>query len=165
MVYKYGEPDQYGDFPYIYGQRFSEAEFNELLLERLPESYDMQIVDPVELEILKFVTNQGIDSHLEACTMTKDPKVEDRKVGDAVIARHCALGYDPQGMICLIRRLSDNEFSPNDALIEAVQEYITEDDLSESYGETRKEKIQDKLFETALQLRSSILETLRIESI
>lgn len=162
MSYKYGEPNDYGDFPYMYAHGLSEEQFRELLLERLPKSYSMQIVDPIELEILKEITNKGIDAHLEACTMTKEATVQDRKLSDGrIFQRYCDLGYTPSGMICLIRRLGT--FNPSAELIAEARKVFKADDLRESHGDTLEERLAYRLFESAHNLRSCILETLSIE--
>jgi hypothetical protein len=135
MQYKYGEPDKYGDFPYLYCNQWNDEILSEILEERLPEYYHMQLVDPDELEILEEVVNQGIDAHLEAVTAKHNGKVIDVKAGNQVICRKFEFIPDKPGMKCFIRRL---------------QEYLDkcEDDLK---------------WEPAYQLLSCIFETLQME--
>lgn len=151
MEYKYGAPDKYGDFPYLYQGKYKGEDLNDILRERLPDNYDMQIVDPIELEVLTDVVNMGIDSHLEACGMNKEARVEDRKIGDRVVQRHCALDFSKDGMICLIRRLE--EYNPND-------HWDFGGDINDN-GESTEES---EMWDAARNLRSSILETLQIEN-
>ncbi|RLI66732.1 MAG: hypothetical protein DRO67_00630 [Candidatus Asgardarchaeum californiense] len=136
MSYKYGKPDEYGDFPYLYCGQFKDSELGDILEERLPDYYHMQLIDPVELEILKEIVNQGIDAHLEAVT-AKNPqgKVIEVKDRDQVIFRKFEFIPDKKGMQCFLRRLN---------------EYLDtcDDDLK---------------WEPAYQLRSCIYETLGIE--
>jgi len=129
---KYGEPDQYGDFPYLYSGKYN---LSEVLEERLPEYFDMQLVDPDEIEVLVEVVNQGIDSHLEAVTTKESHKYVDVKAGDKVICKKLEFIPDKAGMKCLIRRLI---------------EYIN----------TSQDDIKS---EAAYMLTSSILESLQIE--
>jgi hypothetical protein len=150
--YKFGEPDKYGDFPYLYAGRYKDEQLNEILLERLPESYNMQLVDPLEVEVLAALVNMGIDSHLEATTMTNKAEVVDRKIGDKVVQRHLGVGFDKQGMICLIRRLM--EFDANQHFD------FSECDKTDDYESSEEAQVWD----AARNLGSSILETLGIEA-
>jgi len=136
MSYKFGKPDEYGEFPYLYCGQFEDSELGDILEERLPDYYNMQLVDPVELEILEEIVNQGIDAHLEAVT-AKNPqgKVIDVKAGDHVVCRKFEFEPDKKGMRCFLRRLD---------------EYIDNCD-------------DDLKWEPAYQLRSCIYETLQIE--
>jgi hypothetical protein len=134
-MHKFGDPDEYGSFPYLYSGQWSESELNDLLEERLPESYNMQLVDPDEIEVLAQVVNQGIDSHLEAVTAVSEPKVVKVKAGDMVLCRKLEFIPNKAGMICLIRRL---------------REYLNTCD-------------DDLLWESAHNLISSIFESLSIE--
>lgn len=135
MKYKYGEPNKYGEFPYLYSGTYKQSELRAILEERLPEYYNIEIVDPIELEILTEIVNQGIDSHLEAVTSKDNGKVVNVKAGDKVVCRKFQFIPDKSGMLCLLRRL---------------EEYIVrcEDDLK---------------WEPAYQLLSCIYETLGIE--
>jgi len=107
MNYKFGKPDDYGDFPYLYCGQWNDSNLNDLLNERLPEYYNMQLVDSDEIDLLAELVNQGIDSHLEAVTSKDSGKVIDRKIGDTVVCRAFEFVPDKQGMICLIRRLRE----------------------------------------------------------
>lgn len=99
-TYKYGSPNKYGDYPYLYSNKYTLDELPNILRERLPESYDMALVDQDEIDLLAELVNQGIDSHLEACTLSNKPHLVDgRKYG---------IGFDIAGMICLIRRMSEH---------------------------------------------------------
>ena len=105
-MYKYGEPDKYGDFPYLYCGKWNSNNLNEILMERLPESYNIQLVDPLEAEILAEVVNQGIDAHLEAVTAKTGARIVNVKdCQNRTICRKLDFTPDKQGMICLIRRL------------------------------------------------------------
>jgi len=148
--YKYGEPDEYGDFPYLYAGRYKDDELNDILRERLPENFNMSIVDPVEEQVLSDLSTIGIDSHLEAIVSTKDELV-DRTVGNKVVCRSHDFDFTPSGMICLIRRL--NEYNPRD-----YRDFYGDVD---EYGETEEEK---EYYEAAYNLRSCILEVLKIET-
>ena len=160
MQYKYGSPNEYGDFPYLYAgavRLSNEETFRELLMERLPKNYPMQIVDHVESEVLTAVVNRGIDSHLEACSMTSPAAIEDRKIGDRVVQRHLALGFDRAGMVCLIRRLKEFNLSEHEELAEKYPE--------KEYGDESRIDGSDHIspWDAAYSLVSSILETLQIE--
>lgn len=152
MKYKYGNPDKYGDFPYLYAGQYKDEELNDILLERLPESYDMQLVDPLEIEILAHVVNQGIDAHLEAATRSKEPHAVPIEVSGQCFGHKYGIGFDKPGMICLIRRLMEFDAEK--------YEYESEVDLDPESADYNCE--YDPWF-VAYNLVSSILETLDIE--
>jgi hypothetical protein len=152
--YKYGEPDKYGEFPYLYCNKYKKEELVEILKERLPESYPMQIVDDDECTVLADCVNQGIDSHLEACTMTEPSHIVDRTTSNGnVYQHHLQTGFDKEGMICLIRRLM--EYNPRDHWD------FTGCEPSEEHKEESQE--ERDLWDAANNLVSSILETVQIE--
>jgi len=153
MTYKYGEPDNYGDFPYLYSGSYKEDQLVEILTERLPDHFDMQIVDEIESEVLTVLVNMGIDGHLEACTMGKEAKIENRMIGDKVVQQHLALEFDKSGMICLIRRLQ--EFNANDHFD------FSECDVPE--GEFAESVEESEVWNAARNLGSTILEVLGVE--
>ena len=153
MTYKYGEPDNYGDFPYLYSGSYKEDQLVEILTERLPDHFDMKIVDEIESEVLTVLVNMGIDGHLEACTMGKEAKIENRMIGDKVVQKHLALEFDKSGMICLIRRLQ--EFNANDHFD------FSECDVPE--GEFAESVEESEVWNAARNLGSTILEVLGVE--
>lgn len=151
------------EFEYLYAGSYKKEDlFKHILPARLPDDYSMQLVDQTECDIVAELVNKGIDSHLEACTMSDTLRVQDRTLSDGrVYQRHLGGAFDKTGMMCLIRRLM--EFVPSQELVEQTAERLDDDDLTESYGDTREEKVTDKLHETADQFLSCILETLQIE--
>jgi hypothetical protein len=70
VTYKYGAPDEYGDYPYLYAGQYKKEALNDILKERLPDNYPMQIVDPIEEQVIADCSAAGIDAHLEAMSMT-----------------------------------------------------------------------------------------------
>lgn len=73
--YKFGKPNKYGDFPYLNIGEYKAEQLPEILEERLPDYYPMEIVDPIEEKVLDALVNLGIDSHLEAATLSKTPEL------------------------------------------------------------------------------------------
>jgi len=145
---KWGLADKHGDFPYLCTVQWKKDHLNEILMERLPESYDMQLVDPVEIRVLAAVVNMGIDSHLEAATLTVGPHAVPLMVGDTCISNKYGIGFDKLGMICLVRRLMEFEVSDHQDLLQGLLD-----------GEAHS----SDAWEAASGLVSSILETLQIE--
>lgn len=68
-------------------------------------SYPMELVDSGEWEAVKRAVNRGIDSHLEAVSVS-GVRIVDRKVGERIIARAGRVVIDDPGSLhTLIRRL------------------------------------------------------------
>ncbi|HEX9805114.1 MAG TPA: hypothetical protein VGA67_05520, partial [Candidatus Dojkabacteria bacterium] len=136
MEYKYGEPNEYGEFPYLYCGQYKEEELNDILLERLPDHYPMEIVCPVEEQVLSDISSLGIDSHLEGISAEVD-EIRDRKIDSVVICKAHALGFDKANMICLIRRLE--EYNPEDFDHSGCEygstDYDWDGDIEEGYKE------------------------------
>lgn len=167
MEYKYGEPDDYGDFPYLYAGQYKTEELNNILMERLPDYYPMEIVCPVEEQVLCDVSSIGIDAHLEIMNASED-RVVDRKVEDKIISRAHRLGFDKDSMICLIRRLEEynpDQFDHSDCDFNRNTDYDWGPEELIYHEEGHREKHPYDFFSAALQLRSCILETLGIEDI
>lgn len=114
-TYTYGAPDKYGEFPYLYQNKWSKENLKAILLERLPKSYDMQLVEQEEIDILAKVVNMGIDAHLEAATRTKELHV---------IGHKYAIGFDREGMACLIRRLMESQEDVAHNLVSSILETL-----------------------------------------
>ena len=163
--YKYGAPDEYGEFPYLYCGDYEDKELNDILLERLPDHYPMEIVCPVEERILSDISSLGIDSHLESISVEVD-EIRDRKVGNMVVCRAHALGFDKSSMICLLRRLK--EYNPDDFDHSDCDFGSTDYDWDQYdirlYGEEYKDGQPYDFWAAAHSLRSSIMETIGIES-
>ena len=99
------------------------------------------------------ILNSFGSCHLEACTMGKEAKIENRMIGDKVVQRHLALDFDKSGMICLIRRLQ--EFNANDHFD------FSECELPE--GEFAESVEESEVWSAARNLGSTILEVLGVE--
>lgn len=153
MEYKYGAPDEYGDFPYLYSGQYKAEELNTILFERLPDNYPMQLVNPIECEIVAQIVNQGIDAHLEAATLSEEPHLVPIKISDKVVGHKYGIGFDKLGMICFIRRLM--HYDPND--YEPIEGACGDDENAEDYDP------ESNPWEVAYHLVSAILETLQIE--
>lgn len=151
--FNFGNPNDYGDFPYLYVGKWNKDNLNAILLERLPESYDMQLVDQTEVTVLSDVVNMGIDSHLEACTLSKKDHLVPIEIGGKVYGNKYGIGFDKTGMICLIRRLM--EYNPHDHW-----DFTGCEPSQECKEESQEER---ELWEASYHLVSSILETLQIE--
>lgn len=151
--FKFGAPDNYGDFPYLYAGKWNKDNLNEILKERLPDSYPMQLVDQTEIDVLAAVVNIGIDAHLESATLTMEPHAVPMMAGETCMGHKYGIGFDKKGMICLIRRLM--EFDAN-AHFDFTDCEPSEDNPDESQEER-------DTWEAAYSLVGSILETLQIE--
>jgi len=69
-------------------------------------NYPMELVAE-DAELMRRMVNQGIDSHLEAVTGTFDWGTRD--VGGKPLCSILKCSVDPKGMICLLRRLIEDE--------------------------------------------------------
>lgn len=106
MEYKYGEPNKYGDFPYLYSGQWNNDNLRDILNERLPEYYNMELVDPTEAEVLAEIVNQGIDADLEAVTAKEQARLVNVRAGNhVVVCQKLKFVPDKEGMYCLIKRL------------------------------------------------------------
>ncbi len=163
-VYKYGKPDKYGDFPYLYSGSYKNEDLDLILRERLPANYNMQIVDPIESRILADLSKLGIDAHLQAMIQNEPDRLVNRMIGEKVIMRHHELDFSPDGMICLIRRLKEYDPSQFD-YSDLDPKIVTDYDWTEETEEQYRDGLPFDLYSAAHSLRSCILETLQIEDL
>jgi len=95
----------------------------EVIRERLPESYPMQLAGE-DAEVVQRLVNQGIDAHLEACFIPDRGDSyawEEHKLDSGTVIAvklHCSVSAE--SMLVLLRRMEEDETPEADSLRVAI---------------------------------------------